>query len=586
MPWVTRFSSCKADERLRGGGEPVFSGDFLRNCVVKLPQGSSAAPFEIGNQREPFDCPFHVNDVNRYLVGVLCLLSFFLFSPSVLAHEIVYFRHDEILGTSLDLKIEVSSREKAVEVEGRILAEIERMRSILSTYDSQSEFSRWCRQPSGDLPVSAELFEVLALCERYRDLSSGAFNTSIQSVSRVWKDAEKKNQLPAGEDIAKAVAAASRKGWKLDAAKHTAYRLAEGPFTLDALAKGYIIDRAAAVCQAAGAISATVQIGGDLVVIGQASRDIEIADPTADAENAPAIARVHLKNKALATSGGYRRGFAIGDRFFSHIIDPRTGQPADHILGSTVIASNCAEADALATIVSVLPAGESIRLIESIPGAACLLVEKGGKRIASSRWPSFEVVTPISAPLAIAPLNQPPAQEKKDATVAKEKAKPWIAGMELTVQLEINRPANEARGYRRPYVAVWIEDKDEFPVKTLALWLQTTGKGLRWLPDLKRWSKIDKLRMLVDETDLVRTVSAATRSPGKYKLVWDGKDDGGKPIAQGKYTLMIEAAREHGTYQIIKEEITIGEKPFSVTLKGNIEIKGAIVDYKLKQGSR
>ncbi len=521
-----------------------------------------------------------------YLLSLLCLLGFPPLSQVARAGEIVYFRHDEVLGTSLDLKIEASTREKAVEIEGRILTEIERLRTILSTYDPQSEFSRWCRRTPGDIPVSAELFDVLALCDRYRDQSQGAFNASIQAVTRVWKDAEKENRMPTSAEILRAVEAASRIGWKLDAAKKTARRLTDGPFTLDALAKGYIVDRAKSAGLAAGAISVTVQIGGDLVVAGPASREIEIADPLADAENAPAISRVRLKNRALATSGGYRRGFAIGDRFYSHIIDPRNGQPAGQILGATVIASTCAEADALATIVSILPAQDSIALIESIPGAACLLVEQGShRRLVSSRWAAFEVVSPISTPLALRALNPGAVQEKKDEKSAKD-GKPWMAGMELTVQLEINRPANESRGYRRPYVALWVEDKDEFPVKTLALWLQTNGKGLRWLPDLKRWSKMDKLRMVVDETDLVRTVSSATRAPGKYKLVWDGKDDGGKPVQQGKYTLLLEAAREHGTYQMIKEEITIGEKPFSLTLKGNVEIKGATVDYKLKQGSR
>jgi len=70
-------------------------------------------------------------------------------------------------------------------------------------------------------------------------------------------------------------------------------------------------------------------------------------------------------------------------------------------------------------------------------------------------------------------------------------------------------------------VAVWVEDADGFPVRTLVLWLQE-GRGARWHRDLTRWYKQDQVRRLVDGTKLIGTVSAATRPPGKYKAVWDG----------------------------------------------------------------
>lgn len=516
--------------------------------------------------------------IRRILAGIFgwALLLIASNPGTLIAGETFYFRHDNVLGTSLDLKIEASSGEKAGIIEQRILGEIERLRLILSTYDPQSEFSRWCRTESAPVVVSRELMEVMSLCDLYREKSDGAFNPSVQAVCQLWREASKTGEMPTSDQLKIAVDKVGKKGWRLDLVRQTATRLTDGPFTLDALAKGYIVDRAATAAKAAGAISVTVQIGGDLAVLGKSTRDVEIADPMADAENAPPIARVRIRDQGLATSGRYRRGYQVGDRWFSHIVDPRTGQPSDGILGSTVIASTTVEADALATVVSVMSIKESLALIESIPGAACLVVDKSGNRIASSRWANWEVASPL-------PVNQILVQDKDSA---KPDAKGWKSGMEMIVQLEINKPANENRGYRRPYVAVWLEDKDEFPIRTLALWLQTTGKGMRWLPDLKRWNKNDGLRKVVDDTDLVRTVSSATRVPGKYKLVWDGKDDGGKLINQGQYTLYLEAAREHGTYQLIKEEITIGENPFSKTLKGNQEIKGATVEYKQKQGGR
>ena len=83
---------------------------------------------------------------------------------------------------------------------------------------------------------------------------------------------------------------------------------------------------------------------------------------------------------------------------------------------------------------------------------------------------------------------------------------------------------------------------------------------------------------MVDETDLIETVSKPTRNPGKYKVKWDGRDDKGKLVKPGQYTLMIEAAREHGTYQLIRQKFEFGT-PLKKTLQGNAEIASATVDY-------
>ena len=110
--------------------------------------------------------------------------------------------------------------------------------------------------------------------------------------------------------------------------------------------------------------------------------------------------------------------------------------------------------------------------------------------------------------------------------------------------------------------------------------------GPRWLPDLKRWYRDDQARRLVDETNLVDTIARPTRPPGKYEVIWDGKDDHGKPLAAGEYTVSIEAAREHGTYQIIRKAVTLADKPFAEELKGNVEIKSASIEYRRKGAGR
>jgi hypothetical protein len=79
---------------------------------------------------------------------------------------------------------------------------------------------------------------------------------------------------------------------------------------------------------------------------------------------------------------------------------------------------------------------------------------------------------------------------------------------------------------------------------------------------------------------MIYTIGRPTRQPGKYSVVWDGKDDKGQPAPTGDYVVMIESAREHGTHQFIRKPIRIADSPFAENLEGGAEIKSARVEFK------
>jgi hypothetical protein len=81
-----------------------------------------------------------------------------------------------------------------------------------------------------------------------------------------------------------------------------------------------------------------------------------------------------------------------------------------------------------------------------------------------------------------------------------------------------------------------------------------------------------------EDRSLISTTSA-TRPAGKYTLKWDGKNDKGELVKLGSYTIMIEAAREHGTHQLIKQEMDFTNSPKPITLPGNVEIASASLNY-------
>ena len=150
----------------------------------------------------------------------------------------------------------------------------------------------------------------------------------------------------------------------------------------------------------------------------------------------------------------------------------------------------------------------------------------------------------------------------------------WNPAFELAIDLDL--PLISDARYRRPYVAVWIEDADHFPVRTVSLWTQNP----RWLPELKQWYRDDQIRNLSEGTDISRTVSSATRPAGKYTLKWDGKDNEGKPVKAGDYTVVIEASREHGGYQIDRRTIGFRDKAEQQTVAAGQELGTVTLDYR------
>jgi len=479
-------------------------------------------------------------------IVTLSCLGLCLWAPSLQASETYAFHHENVLGTTLEIQIETDSRANASAAETRILNEITRLSKVFSSYDAMSEFSRWQSRPGNVKVLSPELFRVLRSCDRLKGISQGAFNPAVQEFTRLWQNAEQRKQPPTAQELDSAVERVRQAHWKLDAETGTAVRLSEIPLSLNAIAKGAIVDCACEVAlQHDNVRGVVVNIGGDLRVRGQSVNQVHIADPIQDAVNVAPVSTIYVRDQSVATSGSYRRGFRIGENWYSHIIDAKTGQPAGHVLSATVVAPVLEDADALATILNVLSVEEGLSLVESQPNVSCLIISKDGKQTRSRGWNELEqpgLFRFSAATQQVKQRNQTVQSQtvqssensKRAAPKILDNAKPEAQGpLELVVNFELNKP--EGGRYRRPFVAIWLEDADEFPVKTAILWMQTKQPGPRWHRDLLRWYRNDGIRKLADGTDLIGTISSATRNAGEYNAIFDGKDDAGKTLPHGKF---------------------------------------------------
>jgi thiamine biosynthesis lipoprotein ApbE len=484
------------------------------------------------------------------------------------ARSQIYTAHYEnVLGTSLEMKVLATTDAQADKAEAAALAEVDREAKILSSWDPESEFSRWFRTQEQPVRVSPELFEVLGLFDKWRERTDGALDPSAEAITRVWQAAASEKRLPTPAELNAAIASVQKTHWKLDPATRTATHISETPLAMNSFVKSYIVGYSAdAALRVAGVRGVVVNIGGDLVVRGDWTEPVDIADPKSDAENSDPLARLAIRDRAVATSGDYRRGVEIGGKHYSHIVDPRTGMPADQVISSTVIARDPATAGALATAFSVLTPGESEQLAATIPGVEYLLVKKSGEIVTSEGWSRLE------APRAQTVAENRSAPSFQTISAEKSSAE-WNTDYELTVGINLSL----IQGFRitRPYVAVWVEDEKGHPVKTIALWFNK----LDFLHELLTWYSDELLYRTDGARGLVSSISSATRPAGQYTLRWNGVDDEGKLVKPGKYKVFVEATREHGTRQLLRQEMDFNGTAKRVEFPGGIEIASAYFDY-------
>jgi thiamine biosynthesis lipoprotein len=299
------------------------------------------------------------------------------------------FAHENVLGTSLDMNVTASSKTQARSAEAAALAEFDRQSKILSAWDANSEFSHWQKTRGVAVKVSPDLMDVLARFDAWQGVTGGVLNASSEAAAKVWRGAAARGAAPSPNDLDSAVHAMARKHWSLDRLHGTATRLSDAPLVLASFTKSLITQKAADAALHAGATGVMLNVGGDIVLRGALTQRVDIANPKADAENDAALDTVVLRDRAIATSGSYRRGFEVAGEHLSHLIDPRTARPAAAVLSSSVIAPDAATAGALATALSILSPRESAALMQRHPDAAYMIVTREGERIAGKGWTAY-----------------------------------------------------------------------------------------------------------------------------------------------------------------------------------------------------
>ncbi len=303
------------------------------------------------------------------------------------------------------------SREDLVSAREAVEARLERVNRLMSTWDPESELSLWNASSSTDpQPLSPETLEVLRIARDVGGRSGGALDVTVRPLVAAWGFGAGARAAGQGPDAQELASLRERVGWSrldLRPGQGTARKLHPAlECDLSAIAKGWAVDEVLDALVAQGWDGILVEIGGEVRARGERPGGgpwrLGIEQP--DEEGRVVRAAVELADRAMATSGDYRAFYEEGGVRRHHIIDPRTGRPAEHALASvSVVHADAARADAWATALMVLGPEEGLRVAEREGLAAYFIARQpdGGYRVTGTR----------AFPRVIDPRDERPAGE-------------------------------------------------------------------------------------------------------------------------------------------------------------------------------
>ena len=263
------------------------------------------------------------------------------------------------------------------------LDEVERLERRLSVFMEDSDLCRVNREAAeSEVTADDEVYRILRLSAGISAATGGAFDAAGGALVRAWGFLDGPKRVPSEAELSAALAVSGSGRVRFnDAARTVRFACSGVEFNLGGIGKGFAIDRALGLLRARFHIRCALMQGGRSSIRGVGvppgearGWKVDLGHPLQAGRH---LARVFLRNRALGTTTAENRFFVCGGRRYGHVLDPRSGRPAEGLLSASAVAPTAAEADALSTAFFVMDVGQTRRFCREHPGVGALLVAPG-----------------------------------------------------------------------------------------------------------------------------------------------------------------------------------------------------------------
>ena len=287
-----------------------------------------------------------------------------------------------LMGTKISLYIKGEAAEKLAEKACSMLINYE---EVFSANSDKSQLAMLKRTASlAPQEIDEELYELIKIGKKHSLCENTYLNIAIGPLIKLWRIGFKEAHVPEKEAIAKVLELLKPENIQLDDEKKTVYFLKKGiEIDLGAIAKGYFADKVMEFFKENGAVSAMVDMGGNVLVFGDSPSNggdwnVGIQNPFLPRGNA--VALVKIKDQSVVTSGIYERVFEKDGRKYHHIFDSKTGYPIESNIASlTIIADKSIDCDIYTTKLFGLDAASIIHRVNRIKGMGAVVITVDGK---------------------------------------------------------------------------------------------------------------------------------------------------------------------------------------------------------------
>jgi thiamine biosynthesis lipoprotein len=311
------------------------------------------------------------------------------------------------MGTVFEVTIYAADKYIAEKAFNDVFQEINRLDYLMSNYKKESVLSELNKNASAEpTGCNKELANVIEQSLQYSEITDGAFDITIGPLMKKWGFFKKQGRIPGKEELESVLESVSYKNIIIE--EKTKKSLAKNPVTvktvffkntgtqidLGGIGKGYAVDMAARVLKQNGINSALINFAGNIYAFGTPpGKDSWVIGLQHPRESEGLLGSFEITDKAVSTSGDYEKFFTIEGKRYSHIIDPRTGNPVKGIVSVTIVTDSATRADALSTGVFVLGLEKGMALIEKLPDVEGIIIyEDADSRLSTKTSSGMEAL--------------------------------------------------------------------------------------------------------------------------------------------------------------------------------------------------